>query len=152
MVWTIIEKEIRGVLASPKFAATFLVCCMVMFFARSYRTLALPVREDVITFGHVRADQLRAFQELGTLTPEDAVVGSMLNSGAIELHAGRGAVHPAPWTEEELVRWVEGLLAEGRAFYVLDDGEEMPAVIERLEARYRVRPVATRGPMWPSTT
>jgi hypothetical protein len=125
--------------------ALFLLCCMVMLFARSTRTLALPVREDVITFGHVRADQLAAFQALHALTPEDAVVGSMLNSGAIELHAGREAVHPAPWSEEELARWVEGLLAEGRAFYVLDDGEEMPAVIERLEERYRVRHVATLG-------
>lgn len=124
-------------------AALFLLCCMVLLLARSTRTLALPWREDVITFGHVRADQLAEFQALRELTPEDAVVGSMLNSGAIELHAGRQAVHPAPWTEQELTRWVEGLLAQERAFYVLDDGEEMPVVIERLEEQYRVRPVAT---------
>jgi hypothetical protein len=73
------------------------------------------------------------------------VIGSMLNSGAIELHAGRAAVHPAPWTEDELARWVEGLLARGRVFYLLDDGEEMPAVIERLEKRYSVRPVDILG-------
>jgi hypothetical protein len=126
-------------------AALLLVCCTTLLLARSYRTLALPWREDVITFGHVRADQARAFSRLRELTPEQAVIGSMLNSGAIELHAGRAAVHPAPWTEEELHRWVEGLWARGRPFYVLDDGEEMAAVIERLEARYRVQPVATLG-------
>jgi hypothetical protein len=118
---------------------------MTFLFARSYRTLALPWREDVITFGHVRADQLGEFQRLRELTPEGAVIGSMLNSGAIELHAGRAAVHPAPWTEDELTRWVEGLWAQGQPFYVLDDGEEMPAVIERLEGQYTVRPVATLG-------
>jgi hypothetical protein len=126
-------------------AALLLVCCTTLLFARSYRTLALPWREDVITFGHVRADQAREFSRLRELMPEQAVIGSMLNSGAIELHAGRAAVHPAPWTEEELYRWVEGLLSRGRPFYVLDDGEEMPALIERLEARYRVQPVATLG-------
>jgi hypothetical protein len=126
-------------------AALLLIFATTLLFARSYRTLALPWREDVITFGHVRAEQLAEFQRLRELTPEDAVVGSMLNSGAIELHAGRGAVHPAPWSEDELHRWVEGLAAQGRSFYVLDDGEEMPAVIERLERRYDLRPVATLG-------
>jgi hypothetical protein len=125
--------------------ALLLLVCMTFLFARSYRTLALPWREDVITFGHVRASQLEAFYRLRDLTPENAVVGSMLNSGAIELHAGRAAVHPTPWTEEELARWVEGLTAQGRPFYVLDDGEEMLAVIERLERRYAVQPVATLG-------
>jgi hypothetical protein len=126
-------------------SALLLIVCTTFLFARSYRTLVLPWREDVITFGHVRADQLQAFDRLRELTPQNAVIGSMLNSGAIELHARRAAVHPTPWTEEELHRWVEGLWAQGRPFYVLDDGEEMPSVIELLEGRYRVEPVATLG-------
>jgi hypothetical protein len=65
----------------------------------------------------------------------------MLNGGAIELYAGRAAVHPAPWTEPELWRWADALLVQDRSFYVLDDGEEMPAVLDRLRPRYRVRAV-----------
>jgi hypothetical protein len=126
-------------------AAMLVFVCTVFMFARSYRTLALPWREDAITFGHVHADQLDEFRLLRQLTEEDAVVGSMLNGGAIELHAGRAAVHPTPWTEQELYRWVEALSAQQRPFYVLDDGEEMPLVLARLEGRYRVRPVATLG-------
>jgi hypothetical protein len=126
-------------------AALVVVVCTVFSFARSYRTLALPWRADAITFGHVRAGQLAGFQRLRQLMEEDAVVGSMLNSGAIELHAGRAAVHPTPWTDQELYRWVEALSAQNRPFYVLDDGEEMAGVLTLLERRYRVRPVATLG-------
>jgi hypothetical protein len=129
-------------------AALCLLASAVLLGARSWETLAAPWRDDVITFGHVRAAQRAAFEDLRALTPADAVIGSMLNGGAIELHAGRGAVHPAPWREEELAVWVDALLAEGRPFYVLDDGEEMGPVLRtlvrwRLEGRYRLREVKT---------
>jgi hypothetical protein len=122
-------------------AALWLTCCMTLLFARSVHTLEMPWREDVITFGHVRADQLRAFKALHTLSPENAVIGSMLNGGAIELYAGRAAIHPAPWTEDELQRWTDALLSQGRPFYVLDDGEEMPPVLAHLRQAYQVQAV-----------
>jgi hypothetical protein len=103
----------------------------------------MPWREDVITFGHVSASQRQALEMLQAITPGDAVIGSMLNSGAIELHADRQAVHPAPWTEAELRTWVDALQSRERPFYVLDDGEEMLPVLERLRAHYVVRPIET---------
>jgi uncharacterized membrane protein YjjB (DUF3815 family) len=124
-------------------AALLLVCCATLLAVRSYRTLAAPWREDVITFGHVSASQRRALETLRAITPDDAVIGSMLNSGAIELHAGRQAVHPAPWTEAELRTWVDALQSLERPFYVLDDGEEMLPVLERLRTHYVVRPIET---------
>jgi hypothetical protein len=126
-------------------AAILLFGTLLLVFARSYHVLSLPWREDVTTFGHVRADQAQEFARLAQLVPEDAVVGSALNSGAIELHAGRAAVHPAPWSESELSRWIDALRAEGRAFYLLDDGEEMRPLLERLEGRYQLRSVAILG-------
>lgn len=122
-------------------AALLLFCMALLLGVRSYRTLAMPWRLDVITFGHVSATQRRALEALAELTPDDAVVGSMLNGGAIELHARRSAVHPAPWTEDELYAWIEALQAQGRACYMLDDGEEMAAVLARIEARYTLRRV-----------
>ena len=124
-------------------AALCLLGSVVLLGVRSWRTLAAPWRDDVITFGHISAAQRGALEQLRSLTPEDAVIGSMLNGGAIELHAGRGAVHPAPWSEDELGVWVDALLSEGRPFYVLDDGEEMGPVLRRLQGRYRLRRVAT---------
>jgi hypothetical protein len=126
-------------------AAALLVCLAVLLFARSTHVLSMPWRTGVTTFGHVPATQAAEFERLGELTPQNAVIGSMLNSGAIELHAGRAAVHPAPWTDEELHAWADALLARGRPFYLLDDGEEMPPLIKRMEARYRLQPVATLG-------
>jgi hypothetical protein len=126
-------------------AAALLVLLSVLLSARSTQVLSLPWRTGVTTFGHVPAAQAAEFRRLGELTPENAVVGSMLNSGAIELHAGRAAVHPTPWTDKELYAWTDALLAQGRPFYLLDDGEEMPPLIERMEPRYRLQPVATLG-------
>jgi hypothetical protein len=111
--------------------------------ARSFRTLALPWRDDVITFGHVSPSQYQGYLALRTLVPENAVIGSMLNGGAIELHAERKAVHPAPWTEDELRLWVDALLTRGKPFYVLDDGEEMRQVLSHLERRFALRPIRT---------
>ena len=35
------------------------------------------------------------------------------------------------------------LLAQGRPFYVLDDGEEMPPLLELLSPRYRLQPISS---------
>jgi hypothetical protein len=118
-----------------------LLICVLALAARSGQVLAMPWRRDVITFGYVSADQRMGFGELQAMTPQNAVIGSMLNGGAVELYAQRKAVHPAPWTERELVRWTETLLARGRPFYVLDDGEEIPPVLDQLARSYQVRPV-----------
>jgi hypothetical protein len=126
-------------------AAVLLVCMTTLLFARSFHTLSLPWRTDVTTFGHVPATQAREFERLGELTPENAVIGSMLNSGAIELLAGRQAIHPSPWTDDELYAWTDALLTQDRPFYLLDDGEEMPPLLERMEPRYRLEPVAPLG-------
>jgi len=80
-------------------------------------------------------------ETLRALTPSNAVIGSMLNSGAIELHADRQAVHPAAWSQRELYVWVDALSLRGQPFYVLDDGEEMAPVLSRLEERYALRQV-----------
>lgn len=116
--------------------ALLLVCCATFLGARSHDALAMPWRSDVVTFGHISADQRGELDALRALTPGDAIIGSMLNGGAIELHAERQAIHPAPWSEEELGIWTEAVLSRGRPFYVLDDGEEMAPVLAKLRARY----------------
>jgi len=118
-------------------AAFLVLCCMTLLLARSYRSLALSWQNETITFGYLSAEQRAALDTLARLTPADAVIGSMLNSGAIELYARREAVHPFPWTEEELRTWLHTLAAQNRPFYLLDDGEEQQVVIERLQAQAR---------------
>jgi hypothetical protein len=126
-------------------SAVLLVCCATFLFARSFRALSMPWRTDVATFGHIDAGEYDSLLLLRELTPEEAIIASMLNGGAIELHAERAAIHPAPWTEEELRSWTDALLDRTHPFYVLDDGEDMPPVLARLRDHYSLRPVQQLG-------
>ncbi len=56
---------------------------------RSMDTLALPITRGFGAFGYLVREQRESFARLAELTPPDAVVGSSLNSGAVDLHAGR---------------------------------------------------------------
>jgi hypothetical protein len=116
----------------------WLVCCATFLSARSYHALIMPWQDGSATFGHINVDQRRGLETLRAVTPDDAVVASMLNGGAIELYAQRSVVRPASWTEEELGVWVDALATQGRPFYVLDDGEEMAPVLARLRSTYRL--------------
>jgi hypothetical protein len=110
--------------------------CLVL---RAMETLAMPANRGFAAFGHLVRAQRDAFARLGQVTPADAVIGTSLNGGAIELHAGRLAFRPAGWTADELVRFVE---AAGRPVFVLDDGEELGAALQVLRARYGLAEVA----------
>lgn len=118
-----------------------IACCLLLLFARSARSLELPWRDDVITFGYVNRSQLQAFHKLDDMLPPDAVIASMLNGGAIELYSGRLAVHPAAWTKDELLRWSRELAVRELPFYVLEDGEEMTSVVTHLSTTYQLAPV-----------
>ncbi len=110
--------------------------CLVL---RAMETLAMPANRGFAAFGHLVRAQRDAFARLGQVTPADAVIGTSLNGGAIELHAGRLAFRPAGWTADELMRFVE---AAGRPVFVLDDGEELEAALRALRARYGLVEVA----------
>ncbi len=113
--------------------------CLVL---RAMETLAMPANRGFAAFGHLTAAQRAAFDRLRQLTPEDAVIGASLNSGAVELHAGRLAFRPAGWTADALVRFVDALRAAGRPVFVLDDGEAMGEALRTLRARYGLVEVA----------
>jgi hypothetical protein len=113
--------------------------CLVL---RAMETLAMPANRGFAAFGHLTAAQRASFDRLRQLTPEDAVIGASLNSGAVELHAGRSAFRPAGWTAEALVRFVDALRAAGRPVFVLDDGEAMGEALRVLRARYGLVEVA----------
>ena len=113
--------------------------CLVL---RAMETLAMPANRGFAAFGHLTAAQRASFDRLRQLTPEDAVIGASLNSGAVELHAGRSAFRPAGWTADALVRFVDALRAAGRLVFVLDDGEAMGEALRTLRARYGLVEVA----------
>ena len=77
------------------------------------------------------------------------MIAGSLNSGAVELYAGRltarpgGVLQPGQaWTEAEWLVFVEALLDQGRPIYLLMDGVEMEAPLEAVKRVYRVEHVA----------
>jgi len=122
-------------------AVAVAVLVLMALSVRTRPVLARLFAPHRASFGHLLAQQRRAFDELAALVPEDAVVGSTLNGGAVELYTGRAAVHPAPWTADEFVRFVHLMAAEGRAVYLLDDGVEMRPTLDAARERLRVSKV-----------
>ncbi len=128
-VWSALRVGLLGALS----------VCLVL---RAMETLAMPANRGFAAFGHLTAAQRPSFDRLRQLTPEDAVIGTSLNSGAVELHAGRLAFRPAGWTRDELACFVDALQAAGRPVFVLDDGEALREALRVLQARYRLVEVA----------
>ncbi len=105
---------------------------------RTMETWALPLTRGFNAFGHLWREQRESLDLLRAYTPENALIGSTLNSGAIELHARRLAFRPSEWTEDELVRFTDAVQRRGHVIYILDDGESMRPVLDSLRKRYKL--------------
>jgi len=105
---------------------------------RSIETLILPITRGYDAFGYLVREQRAAFDQLAALTPEDAVIGSSLNSGAIDLHAHRLAFRPAGWNSEQLLAFVDALHTEATPVFILDDGKELVPALQTLRQRFKV--------------
>ena len=129
-------------LQARRFRASLAVAGVVLLLAlRTAPLLDWPLREREATFGYLTAGQRRAFDLLGQSIEEQAVVGSSLNSGAIELYTARAAFRPGDWSAEELDRFLAAMARAGRPVYILDDGNEHAAVVARLLDEGRLAPV-----------
>ena len=109
-----------------------LALLLVLVSARTVPILDLPWRGTIEIFGYVSARQRAAYDQLAVDLPENAVIGTGLGAGSIAHYTGRATVRPAAWTPEELNRFVALLKQGGRPFYLLDDGEEMRALLATL--------------------
>jgi hypothetical protein len=101
------------------------------------------------TFGGLLPEQRRALESLAALTEPNAVIACSLNSGAVELYAGRLTVRPgrvlqpeAAWSTGQWLTFAEAVRAEGRPLYVLMDSPEMEAPLAELRTRYALEHVA----------
>ncbi len=133
----------RGERAWQKLAATFaifLALCLPTL--RVWNTLRLPFQSPRALFGYLTALQRASFDELSRLTPPRAVIGSTLNSGAIDLYARRESFRPVDFSATERATFIRALYREGRAVYVLNDGAGMSRVLEELSKDFTLRRVA----------
>lgn len=126
--------------ASPCTRRTLVLTLALMTLAaRTAGTLRAPWRPRLWTFGYVSAVERAGYERLRDVLPPNAVIGTGLNSGAVERYTGRPAVRPASWTNGEFARFWEALRARGRTLYLLDDGEEMEAFLSRLAGDHPLR-------------
>ncbi len=109
---------------------------------RSIDTLALPVTHGFDAFGYLVREQRASFTQLAELTPANAVIGCSLNSGAVDLYAGRLTFRPGKWTGDETVKFVRALRAENTPVYLLEDGAEVIPATESLRSVYTLTEVA----------
>ena len=116
-----------------------MVLILAALCARTGKTLAMPWYPRVWTFGHVTQAERASYDRLAAMLPADAVVGTGLNSGAVERYTGHETVRPSSWSDQEFVRFVRALALDGRPIYLLDDGEEMELFLARVRARWSLR-------------
>lgn len=108
---------------------------------RSATVLAWPAVRAEMTFGYLRAEQRAAFATLGSLVEPQAVIGTALNSGPVEMYTGRETFRPGDWSAAELEVFLAAMAEAGRPVYMLDDGNEHAATVARLRQEGRLAPV-----------
>ncbi|MBI3741634.1 MAG: hypothetical protein HY257_07755, partial [Chloroflexi bacterium] len=138
-----IEILLRGARARHKVAAAFAIFCALWLpTLRVWNTLRLPLQEPRALFGALNQNQRAAFEQLAQLTPPRAVIGSTLNSGAIDLYARRESFRPSDWNAREREIFLRALFAQNRAIFLLNDGTEIELVIAELQKNFSLRRVA----------
>ncbi len=109
---------------------------------RDRMTIMRPFQPAKVTFGYVTAAQRASFDQIAALTPANAVIGSTMNDGPIELYAGRATFRPGEWNAQECERFIQVMAGSGRAIYLLDDGAQTSAARRQLVKGHTVRLVA----------
>ncbi|MCX7840575.1 MAG: hypothetical protein N2559_14145, partial [Anaerolineae bacterium] len=132
-------------------AATGLIVTFFVLLIRVWNVIPIPFGEPQRSFGYLTFEQRAAFEHLAALTPPRAVIGSTLNSGAIELYARRETFLPTLWSAREQDIFFEAMFREGRAIYFLDDSAAMTTLRHQLAERYTLRQISALDvPLWGS--
>ncbi len=122
--------------------ATGFIATFFLFLIRIWNVLPITFGEPQHAFGYLTVEQRAAFERIATLTPPRAVIGSTLNTGAIDLYARRETFLPALWSPREQDLFFATLWREGRSVYLLDDGAEASGVRKNLSQRYTLQQIA----------
>ncbi len=126
----------------PPWAAGWAALGIALLLAlRTTPVLAWPGHSGDIIFGYLSAEHRQAFAELGEAIEGQAVVGTSLNSGAVELYTGCETFRPGDWTAPELDTFLAAMARAGKPVYILDDGNEHAGVLARLGREGRLVPL-----------
>lgn len=109
---------------------------------RTRLTILRPFEPAKVTFGYVTRAQRASFDQVAALTPRNAVIGSTMNDGPIDLYAQRATFRPGVWNANERALFVDAMQQVGRPVYLLDDGTETSAARRDLSTHYVLRRIA----------
>lgn len=123
-------------------AALLLFLALQANLLRVWQTVPRVVQPPPARFGAMTAAQRGAFDMLARLTPPGALVGSSLNSGAIDLYSRRAAFRPADWSAEEWREFLHRATRAGAALYLLEDNASLEQVRGAMGEQYRLEPIA----------
>lgn len=125
------------------FVAIIIFLTLLLLSMRTRLTIQRPFQPVKITFGYVTAAQRASFDQIAALTPANAVIGSTMNDGPIDLYSHRLTFRPGAWTASERSIFVDSMKRVGRPMFLLEDGKEMTDARRDLETRYALRKITT---------
>ena len=122
-------------------ASVVIFLALLLTLTRTQFTLLRVVQPPKVTFGYVTAAQRASFDRIAALTPSNAVIGSTMNDGAIDLYARHATFRPGDWSSAERATFVDAMLRAHRRVFLLDDGAETSDARRDLSARYTLKQI-----------
>lgn len=110
---------------------------------RVWNTLPRVNQEPPARFGAMTQGQRLSFDELGQLTPQNAIIGASLNAGAIELYGHRSAFRPADWSAADLNEFIQVTQGKNYQIYLLEDNASLSGVLNEMRGDYHIERTAT---------
>lgn len=147
-----IVAAISGLLKQPRAWVSIGAACVIFLalelnLARVWNTLPRALKEPPARFGAMTHAQRASFDEIARITPQNAIIGASLNSGALELYAKRHAFRPAEWCRPqqcgELREFLEVTQEKNYTIYLLEDNASLANVLDELRREYQIERVTT---------
>lgn len=130
--------------AWAKLAAPLLIfLALELMLVRVWNTLPRVTQDAPPRFGAMTQAQRASFDELARITPQNAIIGASLNSGAIELYSQRNAFRPTDWSTNDLREFLLSTEKKNYEIYMLEDNASLARVLNELRAEYRIEHVTT---------
>ena len=124
-------------------AGVLIFAVLELLLLRVWNTVPRAWQPAQPNFGYMTESQRAAFDQLAALTPEDAIIGSTLNDGAIELYSKRNTFRPDAWKSADLREFLSIARQSHSSAYLVEDGAAMDSVLDDLRRDLRVRRVGT---------
>jgi hypothetical protein len=123
-------------------AATGFIFTLFMLIMRVWNVMPIPFGQPQPSFGYLSVSERASFDKIAAITPGDAVIGTTLNDGAIDLYAERMTFRTGEWNDSELAGFVQAMQRSGRRIFLLEDGTEASASRRELAKSYSLEEIA----------